>query len=852
MINESHALNQLREAGLILDRDRRGHAPAYDGSVQRWRVEDSDREWRGWSRLKTWTSAYGNTYLTGHYGVYHGNDPGQRKIELPKFESDEPPEEKRRRQEEGKAIAEANRAAAKHLEEKRKGEARQAAAWAAHLWAHAQPVTEHDYLTRKGIKAHGLRQIASLDGLIFDGLDESNQYRLQAAMQGGEGPLLVPMHDNKGHVCGVQFIYGRAHPRKAKIERDKEFWPTGMAMGGTFGLIGGLTRTGILLIAEGFATAASLHEATGLPVAYAFSANNLAKAGAQIRRAYPSLRILFCADDDYLTEQASGTNPGTQAAAEACAQIEHAAWTKPDFRDEAGLDRRAGKKLTDFNDLAGLNDGIHLTLAQQIHARLDELGWRDARGYGGGSLPTGGGEGGADGARCSMLSPEEVVERFSPVWSEEDVYYFDHLARVVVKKPSIANRMPRGAFDLVTVHPTWKHKPEVSLDQVDFDPTETDRAVRYNLWGGWPEIPPIATAYDPVGEIWHHKPPGCTALLDLLRHLCSHEAVLSREVYEWIIKWLAYPLQNPGAKMQSCILMHGGQGAGKNTFFDALLDIYGAHAVQFGPSQLEKRFNALFSKKLWAIGNEVVASREDLYHVKGHIKHMITERRWVVEAKNKDERWERNCCNFVFLSNEINAQALDKGDRRHLVVWTPNVPDPKVQPEAWATWQALWTPAHEERRTGGHAALYHYLKRLDLTGFSESTWPIMTQAKQDLIDLNMDSRERFYTAWSREEIDGIPCIPVPMPMLYEAYRIWASPQKSGISRPVAEHSLVAFVGKQNGVAKRRENLRQGQGFAKATVLFPHNIIDPPAGLSRSNWLADCAEEFRAALEHYRA
>jgi putative DNA primase/helicase len=87
-----------------------------------------------------------------------------------------------------------------------------------------------------------------------------------------------------------------------------------------------------------------------------------------------------------------------------------------------------------------------------------------------------------------------------------------------------------------------------------------------------------------------------------------------------------------------------------------------------------------YLEKLFAIGNEVVASREDLYHVKGNIKHMVTERRWVVEGKHKDQRWERNCCNFVFMSNEINPQALDSGDRRHLVIWTPPVPGSTKRP----------------------------------------------------------------------------------------------------------------------------------------------------------------------------
>jgi putative DNA primase/helicase len=848
MINYDHALNQLTALGIRLDRDRHGKPLIIDGGIQRWKVESDDKEWRGWTRLKEWTSSRGNTYLTGYFGIYQGNDPGTQKIELPKFDADVTPEQRQARAEEMRAISEANKVAAQRMAAEHKIEVKQAAAWAAQVWAHAKPCTGHDYLTRKGIQSHGLREFTGLDGLVFDRMDTGNLWKLQVAAQDGHTALLVPMHDVKGNVCALQFIYGRGHPRKIKLERDKEFWPTGMAMGGTFGVIGSVPRTGVLLLAEGYATAASLHEATGYDVAYAFSANNLIKAAKDIRKARPNLRILVCADDDYLTEG----NPGCTAAAQVTAAVELTAWTKPDFLDETGEDRRGGKKLTDYNDLAVLSGGISLVLANQIAATLDGLGWRDAQKVAGLNAAGGGGNASGQGAdRLSLMSADEVVQRFSPVWSEIDVYYFDHLARVVVAKASIAGRMTRGAFDLVTTHPAWKLKPEVALSAVDFDPGEDDTSVIYNLWGGWPTMAlpagaPKATEFAARAE-WAEK--NSRALRRMLKKLCSYEHDKATEIFEWTLKWLAYPLQNPGAKMQSAILMHGGQGAGKNTFFDAILKIYSEYAVEFGPSQLEKRFNALFSKKMFALGNEVVASREDLYHVKGHIKHMITERRWVVEAKGKDERWERNCCNFVFLSNEINPQALEKGDRRHCVIWTPHVPDPDIEPEKWQEWKVLWDEAHAERKNGGAEALYHYLMEIDLTGFGEHTWPPMTQAKADLIDLNLDSRERFFQRWTAEDLDGLPCVPVTSELLHEAYGLFCMKTKIGRTAPL--HSLMAYIGKQPNVRKKQENIRMGQQHLKKTVVYPPYVTDPPPGMHISTWLGDCIEEFSIAMESYR-
>lgn len=372
MINYDHALAQLHAAGLMLDRDSHGKGPMFEGRVQRWRVEGEDNEWRGWTRLNQWTSPRGNTYAVGVFGCWRGADPGTQKIELPPPDPALTQEQLAARREEDRAVAEAARVASKQMEAVRKAEALTAARWSAAVWAHAKPCTSHDYLARKGVNAHGVRLLDTLDGLHLEGVDDANWWRLKQSCAPEYPALVIPMHDVQGQVCGVQFVYGAGHPRKAKTGRDKEFWPTGMAMGGTFGVIGPMPRQGIAALGEGFATMASVHESTGLTAIYAFSANNLIKASREIRKAFPRIKLLITADDDYLTDG----NPGCTAAAKLCAQVPDTDWIKPDFTDADGQDRRDGKKLTDFNDLAQLVAPI--AVATQINARLDALSWRDA------------------------------------------------------------------------------------------------------------------------------------------------------------------------------------------------------------------------------------------------------------------------------------------------------------------------------------------------------------------------------------------------------------------------------------------------------------------------------------------
>jgi len=175
------------------------------------------------------------------------------------------------------------------------------------VWDSALPCTGHLYLTRKGINAHGARVV-------------STGYR--------EGDLVVPLRDVEGKLHTLQFI-GQ--------DGGKLFMPGGRKWGCYFG-IGKPSR--VLYVAEGFATAASIHEATGQAVAVAFDAGNLQPVAQALRVKYRSLDLVIAADDDYHTEGNPGLTKATEASRAIGARI-----ALPRF----GEDRPEG--ATDFNDL---------------------------------------------------------------------------------------------------------------------------------------------------------------------------------------------------------------------------------------------------------------------------------------------------------------------------------------------------------------------------------------------------------------------------------------------------------------------------------------------------------------------
>ena len=181
----------------------------------------------------------------------------------------------------------------------------QASATALQHWQTAAPATQHPYLAAKGVEAHGLR----MDG----------------------NWLLVPLRTTGGKLASLQTI---------RTDGSKRFLPGGRTRG-CYHAMG--TLGAVLVLAEGYATAATVFEATGMPVAVCFTSGNLLPVAAALRAKHPALALLVAADDDHRTEG----NPGL-AAATAAALAVGGFVVKPQFP------AHHPPKATDFNDLAAL------------------------------------------------------------------------------------------------------------------------------------------------------------------------------------------------------------------------------------------------------------------------------------------------------------------------------------------------------------------------------------------------------------------------------------------------------------------------------------------------------------------
>ena len=206
---------------------------------------------------------------------------------------------------------------------------KKAAKKAENIWAKAKEADpDHPYLSKKGIKTRQvIRQIGN--------------------------SLVFCVKNLRDELTSLQFIAQNGQKRFLRDGQTK----------GSVSVIKG--KGDSVLICEGWATAASLNEATGYSVIIAFNATNMAEV---VKKLKPNIlrKLVICGDNDQWRQKPDGTpwNPGKEKALSA-------AWEKnvrvviPNFKN-------TDSKPTDFNDLAsqeGLTRSKNRLIPQSIQKK---------------------------------------------------------------------------------------------------------------------------------------------------------------------------------------------------------------------------------------------------------------------------------------------------------------------------------------------------------------------------------------------------------------------------------------------------------------------------------------------------
>jgi putative DNA primase/helicase len=413
-----------------------------------------------------------------------------------------------------------------------------------------------------------------------------------------------------------------------------------------------------------------------------------------------------------------------------------------------------------------------------------------------------------------------LIESFALIYGTQTVW--DDETRRIVPVQALRLAMTNEAVK------AWLQSPErrmVKPEELQFEPGRDLEPPCINLFDGFQMQP---------------RKGDCRAILELLQYLCSESASTPEgcaAVCAWVLRWLALPLQRPGAKMRSALVFHGPQGAGKNLLFEVVAAIYGKYSLVVGQDQLEDKFNDWASMKLFLIGDEVVA-RQELYHHKNKLKAFITGETIQINAKMMPLRTEANHCNVVFLSNEQQPLALEPGDRRYMVVYTP----PRDE-------QGLYARVADCLANGGREAFFDFLLTMPMQDFDEFQIPPMTRAKADLIELGLRPHERFVREW----VTGF--LPLPLRVcsteqLYRAFTRWAQATGERFPPPQVVFSKGVEKAGRGKLRCHPIKLDQGQNGKQVIRVWIPGDAGPTDGQTLGEWAKDACVSFESDLAKF--
>ena len=265
---------------------KQGRSPEYAAGIEGFRSEISNaglslpNEIIADERIHRFSSNGKPTDNAGWYVLFTGGIPAgtfgcwREDLKINWCSVDEATLTQSERYEFNKKMAEAKKLR-EHEEEINRTKARSKAS---KIWEQsAEAPTDHSYLLSKKVQPHGLKL--------------------------SRGKLVVPLYDQDSILQSLQFI---------GPDGDKKFLGGGRIKGCYYQIDGAPDK--ILYVAEGFATAATVHEATGSAVAVAFNANNLKPVAIALRAKFLNLEIVICADDDHQTKGNTGIRKAIEAA----------------------------------------------------------------------------------------------------------------------------------------------------------------------------------------------------------------------------------------------------------------------------------------------------------------------------------------------------------------------------------------------------------------------------------------------------------------------------------------------------------------------------------------------------------
>jgi Family of unknown function (DUF5906) len=225
------------------------------------------------------------------------------------------------------------------------------------------------------------------------------------------------------------------------------------------------------------------------------------------------------------------------------------------------------------------------------------------------------------------------------------------------------------------------------------------------------------------------------------RALCPHAHARggadSREFAEYVIRWIAWSIQNPAAPAEVALVLIGEKGAGKGTLVRCLERIFGAHAFEASMREhVIDKFNGHLQDCVLFIADEAYWGGDK--RCVGRLQAMITEPTLSIERKGIDVIQVRNCLHVVMLAEPGWVIPAGRFERRYaaLAVSTARRGD-----------REYFRALHNQINNGGAEALFYDLLGMDLGDWHPRHIPeslLRGSALQGQQSYNLPAWEQWY------------------------------------------------------------------------------------------------------------
>jgi hypothetical protein len=285
-------------------------------------------------------------------------------------------------------------------------------------------------------------------------------------------------------------------------------------------------------------------------------------------------------------------------------------------------------------------------------------------------------------------------------------------------------------------------KSQLRMSRVKFSPQKYDGDNTYYMFHGY--------KYNINRRPHYHR-----YIKHFLYHVFAVICNKNRELCGYVFDWIASILQEPRFKTEVVLVVKGGHGSGKNTFFTNIIcKLLGEYAIEniTDMNNILGTFNSIIEYKKLAVCNEAKSSDDPMrkYLDNDRLRTVVTDPTIDINEKNQPQRIADNVLNLIIVSNNDCVNIAD-GERRLLPFTTNNeYAKPKIADHTEAEYdeieskrEAYFDQLNDEIHGDDfYQTLFTYFMTRDVSKFRARKFP-QTQERKDIIEDNKPPYELF-------------------------------------------------------------------------------------------------------------